>query len=947
MMHRFFRLTAGLLMLALFTAGLRAMPGFAHEASDLTPDPAAQFGTLPNGLRYIILPNAEPRDRVSLRLVVDAGSFMETESQRGLAHFLEHMAFKGSTHYPPGTLIEFFQRMGMGFGNDSNAYTSFDRTVYMLELPQNDEATLTEGLRIFADYAGGLLIEPDQLEPERGVIVAEERTRDTVSFRALVAEFNFVYADTLLPHRLPIGLMDVVRTAPREEFVDFYDTWYRPELMTVIVVGDVPVERIEPLLRSTFSPLTARTPARAQPDLGSINVFEGLRVRHHLEPEAVATSVAIQTVVPEPRQPDTAAQRLANLPRSIAIGIINRRLSTLAKEESAPFSGGSAGVSSGYDLYRTSSIRLTAKPGRWAESLAVAEQELRRALEHGFQASELREITAIFRNSLEQAVRTAATRRSGNLATALISSITNESVFTHPADNLALLGPALETITLEDCLAALREAWSAPGRYVWVSGNEVIEGDAEAAITAAYTTAQSVAVNPPDTIADEAFAYTDFGPAGEVVHRAHVADLDITLVTFANGVRLNLKPTAFEAGRIRVNVRFGSGKLTEPANQRGLGWLAGNTFTAGGLGRHSSDDLRRILAGRNVGVGFSVGADFFALGGVTTRDDLLLQMQLLTAQLTDPGYRPEAMRQAQQGIAQTYRGFAHTPSGPLNLEVQNLLAGGDPRFGMPPLEEMQRRNLDEVRTWLAGDLAGSALEISLVGDLDVDATIKAVAQTLGALPARSSHPDLTELRALNLPTTPFDQTYHVVTEIPKGLVVLYWKTTDSRDVQLARRLGLLGSVLRDRLRVKIRNEIGGAYSPSAGNSASDAHPGFGWMQASVTVDPEQADQIREVVVQLAADLHRDGVTADELERAKLPQLTSIRESLRDNGYWLGSVVSRAQEKPEVLAWARTRLADVEAITTEELSALARTYLGADQAFRVTILPAASTGDTTN
>jgi zinc protease len=169
--------------------------------------------------------------------------------------------------------------------------------------------------------------------------------------------------------------------------------------------------------------------------------------------------------------------------------------------------------------------------------------------------------------------------------------------------------------------------------------------------------------------------------------------------------------------------------------------------------------------------------------------------------------------------------------------------------------------------------------------------------------------------------------------------VLYWKTTDSRDVQVARRLGLLGSVLSDRLRVKIRNEIGGAYSPSAGNSASDAHPGFGWMQASVTVDPEQADQIREVVVQLAADLNRDGVTADELERARLPQLTSIRESLRDNGYWLGSVVSRAQEKPEVLDWARTRLSDVEAITTDELSALARTYLGADQAFRVTILPA--------
>ncbi|HRI83384.1 MAG TPA: insulinase family protein, partial [Opitutaceae bacterium] len=257
MLSRMFRLTAALIVLGVLPSLRATAPDFAHAASDLRPDPAARFGALPSGLRYIILPNAEPRERVSLRLIVQAGAFMETESQRGLAHFLEHMAFKGSTHYPPGTLIEFFQRMGMGFGNDTNAYTGFDQTVYMIELPDNGEGSLAEGLRVLADYAGGMLIQDDQLEPERGVIMAEERTRDTVGFRALVAELNFLYPDTLLPHRLPIGLMDVVRTAPREEFVDFYDTWYRPELMTVLVVGDVTPEVIEPLLRSGFEGLTA------------------------------------------------------------------------------------------------------------------------------------------------------------------------------------------------------------------------------------------------------------------------------------------------------------------------------------------------------------------------------------------------------------------------------------------------------------------------------------------------------------------------------------------------------------------------------------------------------------------------------------------------------------------------------------------------------------------
>ncbi len=940
MLSRMFRLTAALIVLGVLPSLRATAPDFAHAASDLRPDPAARFGALPSGLRYIILPNAEPRERVSLRLIVQAGAFMETESQRGLAHFLEHMAFKGSTHYPPGTLIEFFQRMGMGFGNDTNAYTGFDQTVYMIELPDNGEGSLAEGLRVLADYAGGMLIQDDQLEPERGVIMAEERTRDTVGFRALVAELNFLYPDTLLPHRLPIGLMDVVRTAPREEFVDFYDTWYRPELMTVLVVGDVTPEVIEPLLRSGFEGLTARAPARPQPDLGTIVPFEGLRVRHHHEPEAVATTVAIHAVERREREPDTTTRRLSDLPRSVAINIINRRLSSLAKTETAPFSGGSASVSQGYGLYRTSSIRLTAKPGLWAESLAVAEQELRRALEHGFQPAELREVTAAFRNSLEQAVRTAPTRRSGALATTLISGVVNDTVFTHPADNLALLGPALDAITPEDCLAALREVWTAPGRHVLVSGETVIPGDAAAAITAVYTAAQAVAVSAPPAIEETAFAYTDFGPAGKITRREHVADLDLTLVTFANGVRLNLKPTDFEAGRVQVSARFGRGRLIEPADRRGLAWLAGNTFTAGGLGRHSSDDLRRILAGRNVGVGFSVAADAFALGGSTTAQDLPLQLQLMGAYLTDPGYRAEAMRQAKQGIAQMYRGFNHTPDGPLMLEVQSLLAGGDHRFGLPAQAQMEQLTLEDVRAWLAGELAQGAIEIALVGDFELEAAIAAVARTFGALPPRAAPSDDESLRRLSLPEEPFDLTYRVVTEIPKGQITLYWRTTDGRDVQTARRLNLLGSVLRDRLRVKIRNELGGAYSPGAGSNTSDVYPGYGWMQAGVTVDPEQAAHIREAVVQIAAELQRDGVTAEELERAKLPQLTGIRESVRTNGYWLGSVLSRAQEKPEVLDWARTRLADVESITAEELSAFAREYLGADRAFRVTILPAA-------
>ena len=199
---------------------------FPQQESDLKPDPAARFGRLENGVRYIILSNHEPKDRASLRLLILAGSLNEKDDQRGLAHFLEHMAFNGSTHYPPGTLVEFFQRMGMRFGADINAHTSFDRTVYQLELAHADNTTVVEGMRVFSDYAGGLLLGDEQIDKERGVILSEKRARDSAGYRNFVAEFEAMLGTTLLPRRLAIGLPEVITKARRERglITQTYDT---------------------------------------------------------------------------------------------------------------------------------------------------------------------------------------------------------------------------------------------------------------------------------------------------------------------------------------------------------------------------------------------------------------------------------------------------------------------------------------------------------------------------------------------------------------------------------------------------------------------------------------------------------------------------------------------------------------------------------------------------
>ncbi len=913
---------------------------FAFQTSDLPADPAVKWGRLENGLRYAIMPNHEPKGRVSARLAVKVGSLFENENQRGLAHFLEHMAFNGSTHFPSASVVEFFQRLGMEFGGDTNASTNFDRTIYQLELPDTKPATLREGLTFFADVAGGLALDPKMIDKERGIILSEKRARDSVGFRTYLAELEFLVPDTRFPQRLPIGLEDVIKTATRDRFVEFYNTWYRPERMFLVIVGDIDPAAVEPLVKELFSPLTDRGPALPEPLLGTVSAPANIVATLHPEPEAGSTNVALETVVPYAHEPDTAALRLKYLPRTLALQMLNRRLSILAKKEGAPFLSGLIGVTEQFDFFRNASIELNCRPDQWQAALGVAEQELRRALQYGFQPDELAEAVAEMRNNLEQAVRMASTRRSNALANELTDDLIDRSVTTHPAADLALYQPALAKITTEDCAAALRTTWNeANGRDIFVAGNLALN-DAPEAIAAAYSASHTVPVTPQAKIVEGAFAYTNFGPPGEVIKTQSIDDLGATLLQFKNGVRLNLKPTDFEAGRIRISVRVGGGTLTMPMSEPGLSLLANVAFTAGGLGRHSVDDLQRILAGKTLGLGFGALPDAFTFSGATNRTDLLLQLQLFCAYLTDPGYRPESIRQVHKAAEQIYTRLAHTPDGPFQLEVDRLLASGDVRFGLPAKDIMLARTLDELKAWLTPEFAHGSIEIAIVGDFDPAATIAAVARTFGALPARAAKPAYEAARRVAMPAVPLTRQYTIDTEIPKAVVRLYWPATDAHDVKLARRLRLLTEVFADRLRVKIREQMGGTYSPNAAPDLSETYPGYGYLIADATVAPDQTKIIADAIKAVAASLQQDGVTAEELVRAKQPVLTALRESARTNPYWLNLVLASAQEFPQRLDWSRTRYTDNESVTTTELSALAKQYLDPAKVDEFVVRPAA-------
>jgi zinc protease len=941
MIQRSLPASIALLAAALLPAGdLRAADPIplAHEGSDIAPDAAVTWGLLENGMRYAILPNAEPPDRVSMRLYVDAGSLMENDDQQGLAHFLEHMAFNGTKNFPAGEMVEYFQRLGMGFGNHTNAHTSFNETVYKLELPKAEAAMIDEGLTLFRDFADGMLLDSQEIEDERGIVLSEKRTRDSVGWRTFVEQLAFAFPEQLVSRRLPIGTEEVISGAPRERFVEFYEQWYTPDRMAVVVVGDVEAAAVEEAIRRHFGSLPARE-KRPAPPMGEM-AKRGFATHYHHEREAGETSVSIEALKPRVDPPDDSRRRLEDLELTLAHRIVNRRLERLVKEPGSPLSSASMNGGDFFELGFAlhSSIDADCKPEDWQSALALIEQELRRALEHGFTEAELTEAKANVRRAFEDAAKQMATRQSRNLADQIASRLGSRRVFTSPADDLPRVVAALDSIDAERCRARLAGLWeSANETLVLVSGNAVVEEPATA-IAAAFEQSRLVAVAAPEETEVGDFAYDELPKAGPVASREEVEDLAVTRLRFANEVRANLKPTDFEAESIHVKIRFGSGLITQPTP--GLAFFLGGTFVNGGLEAHSDDELKALFAGRSVSVHFDVADDAFTLSGRTTPEALEDQLVLMRAYLTNPGFREEAEVEFRGGLDYLYQQLERTPGGFSQYEVARFLRSGDERFGFPPRPAVEALSLSQAREWIQPSLEKGYLEISLVGDFDREAAAELLARTFGNLPAREAEkPRLEDRRLVSFPEGQ-KRDFTFPSEIPKAMVTVHWPTTDIFEIERTRRLGMLSAILDDRLRKKIREELGDAYSPFAHNLPSDTWKGYGYLFASVTVDPAQAAKVETVVSEIAAELATGtAIDEDELERARKPQLVSIEEMRRTNRYWMGSVLEASQEYPQRLDWSRSFVDDYRNISVEEINALAAEFLKAEAQVSVSVLPA--------
>jgi len=912
-----------------------------QEASDIKPDAGATFGKLPNGFRYIVYPNTEPPNRVSMRLHVAAGSLMEADDQQGLAHFLEHMVFNGSKNFTSAELIPRMQRLGIAFGAHANAYTSFDETVYMLDLPDLSKETMDLGFTVMRDFGDGAKLEADEIDKERGVILSEKMSRDSVDYRLMEQQYQKFLPGSLVAKRFPIGIEDVIKNAARERFTDFYTRYYTPDRMTFVVVGDIKADEIAKRIESVFGDMVNPADPGKNPDLGPIKSPEGIEASVFADKEVDSTEVSLMLTRPFVKKPDTQAYRTERMPLDLAHSILSRRFGQLAKQENSPITDGSGGRFDLFNYAELGSIDVTAANDRWQDAVPVLEHEFRRALEHGFTEAELAEAKANVLNAYEQAVKQKPTRKSEGLATALARSINDDSVFSTPETNLEIAKQALDSIDLPEIHEAFKAFWSAPGYFLTLTTKEKPEG-AEGTLASLYQEATGQPVEAPAVKALEPFGYTDFGKPGTVTTRKEVADLGITQLVLSNKIRVNLKPTDFEKNKIRISARIGSGKLTQPKDSPMFDVFASAVFDGGGLGKHSNDDLQRILAGKNVNSSFGIGEDAFGLAGVTTPADLLLELQLLAATLSDPGYRNEGLWQFQKAIPTLYQQLKHTTAGP-EQEMDAWLHGNDARFSVAPQEKLISYTIADAKKWLTPELTKGYLELSIVGDFTVDEVIPSLLSTFGALPPRAAAPTpLDAARVVKFPNAPGEKTLTFDSKIPQAIASTVWKTAGMRNnIPQFRRFNILSSIFENRIREEIREKLGASYSPDARAMGSDALDNFGYVMGQSVGKPEDLELLLKTMRDIAHELAEKGATDDELDRALKPVLGMLDKSNRDNGYWLSTVLGQSQADPKRLDFARTRDSDYRSITLKEINALAKKYLAAENALMISIKPAAA------
>lgn len=900
-------------------------------------DPSVVTGTLPNGLQYFIRQNANPADRIALRLAVKAGSVNESENQRGLAHFLEHMAFNGSTNFKPGELVAYLESIGARFGPHVNAYTSFDETVYMLNVPTDRTGFLDRGFLALSDFAFGLTLDPIEIDRERGVVIEEWRQRRGSGARVQEIHLPLIYADSKYAERNPIGLPEVLKTFQPETLRDFYQRWYRPERMAVIAVGDVDPVEAEQLIKKHFGTVPPSTDGNVQ-SIYDVPVHEDTRYAVALDSEAQSSSVTLLVKRPFKLMQTVEDYRVL-LINSLVHQIINARFSEISQQPEAPFLGASVGASMLGQTTEAFVMTAQVSNGEIPAGLMALAQEVTRIRQHGFGEAELERAKKSTLAMYERLYNERNTSEHAPIAGELVRHFLEAEPVPGITAEFEFAKKFLPDITSRVVAARANEIIGNQVHVVLAAAPEASDSTAltEPALQKALIAGTSTTMSPwSDDIAGQELLTTTLEP-GSVIDTRSMPDLGLTILSLSNGVTVWLKPTDFKNDQI-LFTSYAKGGLSLSSREDYQEARLGTALVGiSGIGGFKPIEINKLLSGQLVGASPYITQYVHGISGSSTPRDLETALKLVYLNFTSPNKDSKSFELLRTQLRAVLANQAESPGAVFSERLQEVNTLGHYSSQSLQLSVIPSLRPDTMLDYYRARFSNAAdFTFFFTGAFTIEQITPLLIRYIASLPSTGTATSVLSNLHLQFPS----EIQRVVVrkgQEPKSQTVISFFADTGLDEMEMHRLRAVSNVLEMRLRDLLREELGGTYGVGVNYSNTQPQPGYGTVSVVFGSSPENVDLLTNAVLEQVEQLRTTGPTNEEIQKIKEIERRDLETASKNNAYWSGSL-----QTVHILGWDPLsilgRPARTKSLSLENIQAAAKRYLSLDRYTIVTLLP---------
>lgn len=902
-------------------------------------DPAVRMGTLANGLTYYIRKNAKPEKRVELRLAVNAGSIQEDDDQLGLAHFVEHMAFNGTQRFPKNDLIHYLQSLGMAFGPELNAFTSFDETVYMLTLPSDNEESLLKGIQIMGDWAHAVTLNPADIDKERSVIVEEWRLGRGANQRMLDRYLPVLFKDSKYAQRLAIGTKESIEGSSVDSITRFYRDWYRPDNMALVVVGDIDPDKILATIQTEIGVIPEQTQPRAKL---KVSVPDNDQPLCSIVSDRENPYNVIQLYFKTPRRDyGKVTEYRQGFAEQLFVQMLNNRLGEIVQQPNPPFMHAGASFGKIYIRAKDGFQLFAVVPDNgFQRGLAAVLTEAERVQRCGFTAAELDRAKRTMGKGMEQAFNERDKTQSGQLAGALVEHFLN----TKPAPGIeydyAFAQEHLGGIRLEE-VNHLSTEWITPKNRVVILLSVEKDGvkiptETELQAIGQQVTASTIAPYQEAVVASSLLATVP--TPGTIIEEKLVPEIGVTELRFANGVRVVLKPTTFQNDEILFSACRPGGQSVFAESYNLSAQLAPVYLSVAGLANFSVIDLQKILAGKKLMIQPKIETYFDGLAGKCSLADRETLFQLMYLVFTQPRRDEGAFQSIVMRMQAFLKNQLTNPVASFANEAQKSRYANHPRTQevLPTDAEWATVTLDKVMEIAHSRFDNAAgYTFVFVGAFSVDAIKPLLATYLGSLPGQPG-PQAWKDMGLRSVKGPVDQSFNRGAD-PKSLVRISLEGPALWTRDESHRLWSLGSILQRTYLDKLREEMGGVYGFKVAASISQVPYGHYAFDLMLPCAPDNVQKLSDAAYAEIKRIQANGPTPEELQKEIETQRRAAEKNATDNSAWVwqleqiyreGETFGRLINPEEMIAL----------LTGPELQRVAQQYLHTEEALRYTLYP---------